>query len=98
MKQKIFIFYANPYSFEDPATKQKREGVSVNYLVTSELKDNGQNSDGSLGYSPCKDSIPLDRLNSLIKVPGYYDAEFIMAPSKGQTRLKLSTVDFIGEV
>ncbi len=91
MIQKIFIFHANPYSFEDSATKQLREGVSVHYLLTDNLKD-CQNSDGSLGFSPCKDSIALDQLNALASVPGFYEAEFIMAPAKGQTRLKLSSV------
>lgn len=97
MTQKIFIFYANPYSFEDQQTKQKREGVSVQYLVTNDLVDNGQNSDGSLGYAPCKDSIQLEKLQSLVKVPGFYDGEFIMAPAKGQTRLKLSSVNYLAD-
>ena len=94
MQQKIFIFHANPYSFEDQATKQLREGISINYLVTDNLKDT-QNSDGSLGFAPCKDSISLDHLNSLGSVPGFYEGDFIMAPSKGQTRLKLSSVRLV---
>lgn len=94
MMQKIFIFHANPYSFEDSATKQLREGISVNYLMTDNLKDS-QNSDGSLGFSPCKDSISLDQLNTLGSVPGFYEADFIMAPAKGQTRLKLSSVRLV---
>ena len=95
MQQKIFVFYANPYNFQDPQTKQERSGISVNYMVTDNLKDHGQNSDGSLGFAACKDSIPLDALNTLQCVPGFYDGEFILAPSKGQTRLKLSSVKLI---
>ncbi len=95
MTQKIFVFYANPYSFEDPQTKQERSGVSVHYMVTDNLKDNGQNPDRSLGFAPCKDSIPLAALDTLSCVPGFYDGEFILAPSKGQTRLKLSSLKLV---
>lgn len=95
MNQKIFIFYARPYKFTDEATGQERTGVSVNYLVCSDLKDCGQHPDGSLGYSPCKDSLPLDSLNKLSSVPAFYDGQFVLSPSKGQTRLKLSDVTVI---
>ena len=90
MEQKIFIFYARSYSFEDQATGQKREGISINYLVCNDVTADHPNADGSFGYAPCKDSLPLG--TKLGNVPGMYTGEFVLAPSKGSTRLKLNSV------
>lgn len=97
MNQKIFIFHANPYKFDDQSTGQHREGISIHYLMTDNLNDI-ENGDGSYGYAPAKDSISRDQIDNLQSVPGFYDATFIMAPSKGQTRLKLSSVKLVSKV
>jgi len=97
MEQKIFIFYARPYSFEDPNTHVMREGVSVQYLICNDVAQVAKNQDGSIGYAPSKDSLPPAAYNKLTKVPGYYQAEFVLAQASGSTRLKLNDVKAIPE-
>ena len=92
MTDRIYVLYAKPYSFVDEDTKQKRDGVSVNYLVTGDLKDPGQQPDQSLGYPVFKGSISLDSLNKLSTVPGWYDGEFVFVNTKSGQTAKLRDV------
>ncbi len=94
MESKIFVFFANPYSFADEGTGVQRTGISVNYLMCDALSD-VVNEDGSIGYRPCKCSINLDKKDKLTKVPAFYNGKFTLSQSGNKSVLKLTDLDIV---
>lgn len=89
MEQKIFILSARAYSFADEKTGQQRDGISIMYITADNL-DHQENPDGSLGYIPCKQSVPLNFKSKLGSVPGWYKGTFQLAASGGKNVLRLA--------
>lgn len=71
---------------EDEATKEKRSGISCQYIMSDTLAPVTQ-KDGSLGYMVTKESLDVSLLDKLVAVPGIYEAEFELKGSAGKNVL-----------
>lgn len=98
MKQSIIILGAKAWSMIDDRTKQEREGVSLHYLTTDNLKPCVDDVTGLEGYQPVKQSISMEKAKKLDKVPGVYDGEFELRSSAGKTILTLVDLSYVGTV
>ncbi|MGN0347670.1 MAG: hypothetical protein ACI4DU_10360 [Lachnospiraceae bacterium] len=96
MKQNIIILYARPWSLTDEATGTTREGCSIFYLSTDNLKP--CQSEQDMGIAPTKQSISVELSKKLKSVPGIYDATFDLRNSKQQLVLSVTDFDFISEI
>ena len=94
---KGIVLHANPWSLEDERTGQRREGVSLEYVMTDNLKPL-VNEDGSLGYRHVKESIAISKLSKVEKVPGIYEFTYGFSVSKGKPVMKLQDIEFVSEV
>lgn len=96
---KIFIFYANPYSFTDERTGQIREGTTIQYILAPDLRPHVLEN-GARGYQITKEShIPKQMFNSnLQKVPGVYNATFKPVSRQGNTVLEPFDFEFLSEI
>jgi hypothetical protein len=92
------IYYSKAWDMQDEKTGERRQGVSVEYLAVKNLAP-VVNDDGSKGVRHTKESIPLDKLDKLEKVPGVYKLDFGMKPgSRGKMEVKLVDVTYVGDV
>lgn len=98
MKQKIIVLAAKGWSLVDEKTKEQREGVSLHYLLTDNLKPFADSASGTEGYIPVKQSITIEKAKSLNNVPGIYEGEFELRSSAGKTILALSDLKFIKSI
>lgn len=91
---KAIVFYVKGYSFKDKDSEKIIEGVSVNYLPTSELEPR---SDGEQvkGYIPIKETLPLGAMKKFETVPGVYELEHVMIPSGRGIVQKLYDANFV---
>lgn len=92
---KAVITYANVWEMEDERTGRTRKGVTVEYMLTDSLAP-VENEDGSIGYRHIKESMPIDKLDSIKEVPGVYNMIFTLQPgAKGKLQTKLANVQFL---
>lgn len=98
MNQTIIVLGAKAWSLVDERTKQEREGVSLHYLMTDNLKPCVDESTGLEGYQPVKQSISLDAAKKLDKVPGVYNGNFELKASAGKTVLTLTSLEYVGAI
>lgn len=92
---RILILGANVWSFEDVKTKEKKEGISIEYI-----SDLPTNDTGKKGYFPIKSVLDLNMLDSLKNFPGIYEVGFGLKPG-GKNRqpvLAIEKLDFISKV
>lgn len=98
MKQVGLIFFARPWQMQDEVTRMMKGGLSVEYLVCESLRPVEASEDGSRGVRHCKESLPIEKLANLPKIPGYYELEFEMKPNnKGKAELKLVDAKLVPE-
>lgn len=97
MKQNVIVLSAKNWALTDEQTGQQRAGISIHYVMSDNLAD-FTDIDGTRGYQPAKQSIPVDKAQSLVKVPGVYEAEFLMRASGGKNVLSISDLRYIGSV
>lgn len=97
MKENIIILSAKNWSMADEQTGNIRSGISIHYLLTDNLKP-WSDPDGSRGFTPCKQTIPLTMEHSLASVPGLYEADLSMKISGGKNVLSITGLSFISEV
>lgn len=98
MTQKIIILFASPYRIVDERTGEVNQGVSVSYILNSDLKPEF-NDNGSMGVKPAKASLDVLELSTLVKAPAFYEGTFHMKiGSNNKPELTLSKVEYIGEV
>lgn len=89
MKQKIFVFYANRWSFSSDDGKVM-EGTSVHYLSTDDMTSTSSTDGNNKGIRSGKGTLTLNDYRKLTFVPGIYEGDF--SPSmdaKGNLTLKL---------
>lgn len=94
---RAIVLFAKPWRFVDENTGQVREGVSVEYLMTDSLS-HVENEDGSVGYRVLKESVSINKLQKIVKVPGIYDLTYGFDIQKGKPVMKLQDVEFLSEV
>lgn len=95
---KIILLYANEYSMADEKTGEVNEGISVNYLCTSDLNPYRE-SKQTAGYKPAKGVIPVAERDNLIGVPGIYEAEtHISIDRDGRPIIRLKGVTYVADV
>jgi len=63
---------------KDENTGEIRQGVSIQYYNDTTFAPK-QDENGKLGELIIKESLPLDLLSKFEKVPGIYEADFIMS-------------------
>lgn len=97
MKVGIIVLSAKPWSMEDEETKSIRAGISINYILTTSLS-NFTDTDGTRGYIPIKQSIPVEMNKKLVSVPALYDAELSMKVSGGKNVLSITDLDYVGDM
>lgn len=99
--QRIMVTYVSEYNMKNDDGQQV-EGCTVNYFFFGQNGENFKgmtNEKGAIGFQRAKCSIDISQRAQFPKVPGIYDASFIMSVgSDGKPVLKLSTIDFIGDV
>ena len=95
MKQNVIVLSAKNWSLTDEQSGQQRAGISIHYLMTDNLAS-FTDVDGTRGYIPAKQSIPVDQANTLVDVPGVYEAEFLMRASGGKNVLSISSLRYLG--
>lgn len=95
MKQNVTVISAKNWALTDEQTGQQRAGVSIHYLMTDKLVP-FTDVDGTRGYVPAKQSIPVDQAGSLVEVPGVYEADFVMRASGGKNVLSISSLKYLG--
>lgn len=91
---KAIILNEFQWKLVDDRTGQERSGISFYYILSDSLKP-VTNSNGSLGYSVAKASVPIDLAPKFIAVPGIYDIDLQAAISGGKPYLKVASVDFV---
>ncbi|HHX80912.1 MAG TPA: hypothetical protein GX692_07610 [Acholeplasmataceae bacterium] len=91
------VLFANPWSMEDEKTGQRREGVTVEYVISENLKP-VVNEDGSVGFKPYKESLHISKMPQVIKVPGIYEMYYGFSNIKGKPVMKLQGMKFVSEV
>lgn len=98
MKQNILLTFARGYRMEKDDKTGYNEGISVNYLLTDDLSPFvGDKIERGIRFS--KSSISLEDGKAISKVPGLYEGNFAMrTDAKGNTILKLESVNFLSEV
>lgn len=96
MKANITILFAKKWEMVDEATKEKRAGISVQYIMSDSL-DSVKNDDGSLGYMVTKESLNVELENKLLSVPGIYEAEFQFKGSGGKNVLHVVDINAIAK-
>lgn len=95
---KGIIIYTRPWNMEDEKTGEVRDGISVEYLLAENLNP-VVNDDGSKGVRHCKDSISLDKADSIKQVPGLYNLNFGFKPgARGKVTIKLDDIKYLGPV
>lgn len=91
------VVFANPWNMVDENTGKQREGVTLQYIMADNMLP-VVNDDGSKGVKYCQESITSDKLPNIQSVPGIYDLEFAIKPSKGKMTLKLENLKFVSPV
>ena len=66
MKETIILLGAKPWSMTDEKTGQVREGISLHYVMSDNLKDFVDTQNNMRGYQPVKQSISLSCSDMLI--------------------------------
>ena len=96
-KVKAIVTYAVPWRMEDEINGTVREGLSVHYLITDNLKHK-ENEDGSMGYRQAQESVHIQNLKNIVKVPGIYEMTFGYLVRRGRPIMKLQELKFVSEV
>lgn len=94
---KALVLFANPWAMDDEKTGKRREGVTIEYVMTDNLKP-VLNEDGSMGHRHVKESLSIEKMPQVKKVPGIYDMQYTMSVSKGKPVMKLQNINFVSEV
>lgn len=97
MNQRGIVIYANAWSFIDDKSGETKEGITIEYLMSDSMKP-VRNEDGSRGFKLCKQSVSLDRIDSIKEVPGVYDMSFVLKSVRGKPELKLDGLTFVSSV
>lgn len=91
---KALVTYAKGYLVAEGGVTN--EGITINYLMADNFSPCVNPKDGSLGFKFSKSSLPVDRKNKLIAVPGYYNLKCEMGVgSDGKPVLKPIDLDLI---
>ncbi len=98
MKETIILLGAKPWSMTDEKTGQIREGISLHYVMSDNLKDFVDTQNQMRGYQPVKQSISMSEQDKLKEVPGIYSGDFSLKSTQGKTILALNHLEFIGPV
>ena len=96
-KVKAIVTYAFPWRMEDEISGKVSEGLSVHYLITDNLKHK-ENEDGSMGYRLAQESVHIQNLKNIVKVPGIYEMTFGYLVRRGRPIMKLQELKFVSEV
>lgn len=91
------VLFANPWSFEDERTGQRKEGITVEYVMSEDLKP-VVNEDGSVGLKTYRDSLHISKMPEIMKVPGIYEMFYGFSNVKGKPVMKLQGMKFVSEV
>lgn len=94
---KAIVLFANPWAMEDERTGQRREGITIEYIMTDVLTP-VINEDGSMGFRHVKESLTIDKMPQVKKVPGIYEMQYTLTISKGKPVMKLQNINFVSEV
>ncbi len=94
---RALVLFANPWAMDDERTGQRREGITIEYVMTDNLKP-VLNEDGSMGFRHVKESLSIDKMPQVKKVPAYYDMQYTMSVVKGKPVMKLQNISFVAEV
>jgi hypothetical protein len=90
----ILVLDAKIYDFEDERKKGERvKGVKLFYIDRAMMGDNKF----EFGYSVCE-AFLKDIEDCIVQVPGYYAAEYGSYMKGGQRIMKLTDINFIGDV
>ena len=96
-KVKAIVLSASPWTIRDENTGILKEGVSIQYVMTDNLKPVVR-EDGTAGYMIAKESISKTEAQQLVKVPGVYGFTYSYMIRNGKPAIKLREVKFISEV
>lgn len=91
------VLFANPWAMEDEKTGQKREGITVEYIMADNLNP-VVNDDGSVGYRHVKESLNISKMPQVMQVPGKYEMFYGFSISKGKPVMKLQGMKYLSEV
>lgn len=94
---RAILLFAKPWRFVDENSGQVREGVSLEYLMTDSLSP-VENDDGSVGHRVLKESVSINKLQKIVKVPGIYGLTYGFDIQKGKPVMKLQDIEFLSEV
>jgi hypothetical protein len=56
------------------------------------------NEDGSMGYRQVQESVHIQNVKNIVKVPGIYEMKFGYTVRRGKPILKLQELKFVSEV
>ena len=96
-KVRAIVTYAFPWRMEDEINGTVREGLTVHYLMTDKLTPL-ENEDGSMGYRLAQESVHIQNLKNIVKVPGIYEMTYGYTIKRGKPILKLQELEFVSEV
>lgn len=93
MKETIFLIGAMKYSMPDEKTGVINEGVSIAYVMTSDMAAKADKD--NYGYRVVKGSVGTVNLKELTAVPGFYEADFDVRPdASGKAVLKPTSIKY----
>lgn len=99
MEENCIVIFTKPWAMTDERTNENKEGITVEYLMTDNLKEPCKNEDGSRGVRHCKQSIPIGKLVNIKEVPGIYKLRFgLKVNSKGKPEITLEDLAFVSKI
>jgi len=99
MEETCIVIFSKPWAMTDDRTKEQKEGITIEYLMTDNLKEPCKNEDGSRGVRHCKQSIPISKLVKIKEVPAIYKLRFgLKVNSKGKPEIKLEDLDYVSKI
>lgn len=97
MEETVIVTFSNVWGMVDEATGQKREGLTIEYHLSEDMKP-ANNEDGSKGYRCAKQSLPLSQAIQVKEVPGIYKLHYGMKIQKGKPVLTAESISFVSPV
>ena len=95
MEQLGIVLAASQYSFEDAKTKKMIEGCNIHYILAENLAPFTE-KEGSKGYKPIKETLPMAAYDTIGELPGLYNLKLGFKPDpKGGLKAVVVGLEFV---
>lgn len=93
---KFIITFARAYTFKDEKTGKDISGVKINYLPVENLKP--ISDEDSKGVQFCSQSLSIDKLSKLTKVPALYECDTCITIKNGVPTISINDLKYLSDL